>query len=173
MWWCTACWLLRWGSYSCLLRYAAKPPVTGCTSAEAFVKAVVLPTGCMWCQDADLRRACWLFAGLLPNSFTSACLFTDSSALFPDLQAQDRAALQELTANLNDRHRNAQFAGRASAELHTLIFFQPRAIAADARVVKVDMVDVTKYISMVAGSAYSAACHPEVCVQIALAVACI
>ena len=53
------------------------------------------------------------------------------------LQAQDRAALRELTANLNDRHRNAQFAGRASAELHTLIFFQPKQVAADARIVKV------------------------------------
>ena len=52
-------------------------------------------------------------------------------------QAQDRAALRDLTANLNDRHRNAQFAGRASVELHTLIFFCTRAIAADARIVKV------------------------------------
>lgn len=52
-------------------------------------------------------------------------------------QAQDRAALRDLTANLNDRHRNAQFAGRASAELHTLIFFSKQAIAADARIVKV------------------------------------
>jgi hypothetical protein len=55
----------------------------------------------------------------------------------PDLQAQDRAVLRDLTANLNDRHRNAQFAGRASSELHTLIFFSKQAIAADARIVKV------------------------------------
>lgn len=39
--------------------------------------------------------------------------------------------------NLNVRHRNAQLAGRASVELHTLIFFRNRATLADARVVKV------------------------------------
>ena len=64
-------------------------------------------------------------------------LVLTQSPLMPDLQAQDRAALRDLTANLNDRHRNAQFAGRASAELHTLIFFSKQAIAADARIVKV------------------------------------
>ena len=52
-------------------------------------------------------------------------------------QAQDRRSLRDLTANLNDRHRNAQFAGRASVELHTLIFFNNRSVTADARVVKV------------------------------------
>ena len=63
----------------------------------------------------------------------------------PHSQAQDRAALRDLTANLNDRHRNAQFAGRASAELHTLIFFSKQAIAADARIVKVIVYAVLLY----------------------------
>lgn len=39
--------------------------------------------------------------------------------------------------NLNVRHRNAQLAGRASVELHTLIFFRNKNTLADARVVKV------------------------------------
>ena len=51
-------------------------------------------------------------------------------------QAQDRGTLRDLTANLNERHRNAQFAGRASVELHTLIFFKNRSVIADARVIK-------------------------------------
>jgi exoribonuclease R len=65
------------------------------------------------------------------------CYIFHMSHLHTCKQAQDRAALRELTANLNDRHRNAQFAGRASAELHTLIFFTDKALAADARIVKV------------------------------------
>jgi hypothetical protein len=52
-------------------------------------------------------------------------------------QSCDAVALSALTNNLNTRHRNAQMAGRASVELHTLIFFKDRAVVADARVTKV------------------------------------
>lgn len=51
--------------------------------------------------------------------------------------AQERSTLHALATNLNERHRNAQFAGRASVELHTLIFFKNRHVTADARVIKV------------------------------------
>ena len=54
----------------------------------------------------------------------------------PD-QARDREALRALCDNLNARHRNAQMAGRASVELHTLIFFRDRQVVADARITKV------------------------------------
>ena len=37
----------------------------------------------------------------------------------------------------NIRHRNSQHAGRASVELHTLVFFRKRKIVVDARVLKV------------------------------------
>eukprot|EP00775_Hariotina_reticulata_P011972 gene11972-12115_t len=50
---------------------------------------------------------------------------------------RDKDALHECSANLNTRHRNAQMAGRASVELHTLIFFKDRSVVADARVTKV------------------------------------
>lgn len=53
----------------------------------------------------------------------------------PD-QARDRDALRALCDNLNARHRNAQMAGRASVELHTLIFFRDRQVVADARITK-------------------------------------
>ena len=51
--------------------------------------------------------------------------------------AQDRERTLCVVDNLNVRHRNAQLAGRASVELHTLIFFRGRPTLADARVVKV------------------------------------
>ena len=51
--------------------------------------------------------------------------------------AQDGDRLHALTGNLNLRHRNAQMAGRASVELHTLIFFKDREVIADARVTRV------------------------------------
>ena len=48
-----------------------------------------------------------------------------------------REGLRGEADNLNRRHRNAQLAGRASVELHTLIFFKDRVVTADARVTKV------------------------------------
>lgn len=54
----------------------------------------------------------------------------------PD-SVRDREALRGCADNLNVRHRNAQMAGRASVELHTLIFFRGRDVVADARVTKV------------------------------------
>jgi exosome complex exonuclease DIS3/RRP44 len=57
-------------------------------------------------------------------------------APLPDA-VRDRDALRACSDNLNVRHRNAQMAGRASVELHTLIFFRGRDVVADARVTKV------------------------------------
>ncbi|KAK9823835.1 hypothetical protein WJX72_005833 [[Myrmecia] bisecta] len=51
--------------------------------------------------------------------------------------ARDRDGVRSLTDNLNTRHHNAQMAGRASVELHTLIFFKDRVVVADARITKV------------------------------------
>lgn len=53
-----------------------------------------------------------------------------------------REALRTLSDNLNKRHHNAQMAGRASVELHTLIFFKSRTVVADARVTKVRLAGV-------------------------------
>jgi len=54
----------------------------------------------------------------------------------PD-SARDKVGMRGVVGNLNERHHNAQMAGRASVELHTLIFFHKRTVVADARVVKV------------------------------------
>lgn len=51
--------------------------------------------------------------------------------------SKDRESVRRLADNLNTRHRNAQMAGRASVELHTLIYFKDRTVLADARITKV------------------------------------
>lgn len=50
---------------------------------------------------------------------------------------RDRQLMHGVVGNLNTRHRNAQQAGRASVELHTLIFFKDREVVADARITRV------------------------------------
>ncbi|KAG4389717.1 hypothetical protein GLYMA_06G143500v4 [Glycine max] len=50
---------------------------------------------------------------------------------------QDRLQLTSIADNLNYRHRNAQYAGRASVELHTLIYFRKRPTDTEARIVKI------------------------------------
>jgi len=50
--------------------------------------------------------------------------------------ARDKVGMRDVVSNLNERHHNAQMAGRASVELHTLIFFHGRSVLADARVLK-------------------------------------
>lgn len=50
---------------------------------------------------------------------------------------QDRPQLTSIADNLNYRHRNAQMAGRASVELHTLIYFRKRPTDTEARIVKI------------------------------------
>ncbi|KAM7260331.1 hypothetical protein ACFE04_016072 [Oxalis oulophora] len=50
---------------------------------------------------------------------------------------QDRNQLTSIADNLNYRHRNAQMAGRASVELHTLIYFRNRPTDTEARIVKI------------------------------------
>ena len=57
-------------------------------------------------------------------------------------KSRDRTSLHSLADNLNTRHRNAQFAGRASVELHTLIFFRNRTVVADARIIRVRHTDL-------------------------------
>jgi exosome complex exonuclease DIS3/RRP44 len=48
----------------------------------------------------------------------------------------EAAVVGSLADGLNARHRNAQLAGRASVELHTLLFFRARPSVADARVTR-------------------------------------
>jgi len=50
---------------------------------------------------------------------------------------RDRPFIHDTVDNLNVRHRNARHAGRASVDLHTLIFFKEKEVLADARVTRV------------------------------------
>eukprot|EP00897_Mesotaenium_endlicherianum_P007577 jgi/Mesen1/6848/ME000351S05966 len=81
----------------------------------------------------------WALVGMcLPRHVLVHRLLAASLALTPvPSQMKDKSALNAVTDNLNYRHRNAQMAGRASVELHTLIFFRTRPTDAEARVVMV------------------------------------
>lgn len=85
---------------------------------------------CTTWPDSLLRHR---YADVLVHRLLAASL---GLAPLPET-ARDRAGVHALTDNLNTRHRNAQMAGRASVELHTLIFFKDRTIIADARITKV------------------------------------
>ena len=61
-------------------------------------------------------------------------------SVLPD-SIQDRPRLRDLSDNLNTRHRNAQFAGRASVELYTLLFFLNKPTLADGRMTKASPLD--------------------------------
>jgi len=54
-----------------------------------------------------------------------------------DPSVLDADAMSALTDNLNHRHTMAQYAGRASVGLHTLIFFRNRTETEDAYIIKV------------------------------------
>ena len=76
---------------------------------------------------------CCRYADVVVHRLLAAVL---RLATLPEAQ-KDREALHECAGNLNVRHHNAQMAGRASVELHTLIFFKDRETVADARITKV------------------------------------
>lgn len=73
------------------------------------------------------------YADVLVHRCLAAALGLDP---LPD-SARDREGLKNCSDNLNKRHHNAQMAGRASVELHTLIFFDNKTVVADARITKV------------------------------------
>ena len=77
----------------------------------------------LWCRYADVVVHRLLAAAIGLNRLPE--------------DAKDGDRLHALAGNLNLRHRNAQMAGRASVELHTLIFFKDREVIADARVTRV------------------------------------
>ncbi|EFJ15219.1 hypothetical protein SELMODRAFT_180518 [Selaginella moellendorffii] len=73
------------------------------------------------------------YADVIVHRLLAAAL--DLEKLSPSLR--DKSEVTKIADNLNYRHRNAQMAGRASVELHTLIFFRNRPTDADARIVQI------------------------------------
>jgi exosome complex exonuclease DIS3/RRP44 len=73
------------------------------------------------------------YADVLVHRMLSACIGIEA----PNIQLCESALVTEQCEVLNVRHRNAQMAGRASAELYTLVFFRDRPSTDRARVVKV------------------------------------
>ena len=96
---------------------------TGCIAPSQFMHSFT-PAALLWCDR---------YADVLVHRVLAATL--DLAPL--PLSIRDAAGLRAVVDNLNTRHRNAQMAGRASVELHTLIFFNERTALADARITKV------------------------------------
>ena len=85
----------------------------------------------------NLRHPCARrYADVIVHRLLGAAL---ALSVLPD-SIQDRPRLRDLSDNLNTRHRNAQFAGRASVELYTLLFFLNKPTLADGRITKVSPV---------------------------------
>jgi exosome complex exonuclease DIS3/RRP44 len=125
------------------------------TSDPYFNKLLrIMATRCMtqalYCASGELPPAEYAHYGLAAPLYTH---FTSPIRRYADVvvhrllgaalglsalpaRVSDGAALAALAANLNTRHRNAQQAGRASVELHTLLFFRNRAVVADARITR-------------------------------------
>ena len=82
-------------------------------------------------QSADLALLC-RYADVIVHRLLGASL---ALSVLPE-SIQDRQNLRGLSDNLNTRHRNAQFAGRASVELYTLLFFLNKPTLADGRITK-------------------------------------
>ena len=95
--------------------------VTGLSSRKSRAVQLVCHWGCRRYSDVMVHRLLAASLGLKP---------------LPE-SAKDRAGVRGVADNLNVRHRNAQLAGRASVELHTLIFFKDRTLVADARITRV------------------------------------
>ena len=87
------------------------------------------------CHSIDHVEHCTLrrYADVIVHRLLGAAL---ALSVLP-ATIKDPQALRSLADNLNNRHRNAQFAGRASVELYTLMYFKDRTILADARITKV------------------------------------
>ena len=83
--------------------------------------------------DTHTHGCCCRYADVMVHRVLAATL--GITPLPPSMR--DAAGLRAVVDNLNLRHRNAQMAGRASVELHTLIFFRDRTTLADARITKV------------------------------------
>ena len=73
------------------------------------------------------------YADVVVHRMLGACIGLEA----PSEQLCESSLVTEQCEVLNVRHRNAQMAGRASAELYTLVFFRDRPSEDSARVVKV------------------------------------
>ena len=84
------------------------------------------------------------YADLVVHRLLAAALGIDA---FPEglLNAPD-GGLAARAASLNVRHRNAQYAGRASVEVFTVLYFRDRPCIADARVTRCKATGLTVFI---------------------------
>ena len=70
------------------------------------------------------------YADVIVHRLLAACIGADST--YPELL--DKKKTQEIANNINYRHRMAQYASRASVNLHTHIFFRNKKTEEDGYV---------------------------------------
>ena len=73
------------------------------------------------------------FADIIVHRLLAAAIHADST--YPELL--DKQKLQEQCNNMNYRHKMAQYAGRASVNLHTQLFFRNRKVDEEAYILYV------------------------------------
>ena len=84
------------------------------------------------------------YADLVVHRLLAAALGIDA---FPEgLLSSLGGGLTTTAAGLNVCHRNAQYAGRASVELFTVLYFRDRATVADARVTRCKATGLTVFV---------------------------
>jgi exosome complex exonuclease DIS3/RRP44 len=73
------------------------------------------------------------YADILVHRLLAAAIHADTT--YPELL--DKHFLQQACNNMNYRHKNAQYAGRASVDLHTSLFFKNKQVNEEAYVLAV------------------------------------
>ena len=102
---------------------------------------------CFFLLSPDCHLTCHIFT--VRNSYADVCvhrLLAAAIGVAPlPVHLSSKSYLHDLAANMNRRHRSAQLAGRASVQLHTLIFFSgDGAKEEDAYVLDVDTAEASE-----------------------------
>jgi len=88
-------------------------------SADYFFLHTVMPTFSQRFHECDFALS--RYADVIVHRLLAVCVGAD--ATYPELL--DKRKSQDLSNNLNYRNRMAQYAGRASVNLHTHVSFNP------------------------------------------------
>jgi hypothetical protein len=106
----------------------SRRPATCLAFIEFLCVCEIMVARVIWCH----MRVC-RYADVLVHRCLAASL---GLMKLPEV-LKDKDDMEDIVANMNDRHTNAARAGRSSAQLHTLVFFRGKELVAEARVIRV------------------------------------